>query len=138
MTEGSDPGYSTSKPVPAITLDAGSATVTVVPRPLSLSIWSEPPCSSASLRASGSPRPVPSCFTGQSGIDLTKGFKGDFDLVRLYPQSGVAHFERDTAVCGVAAVTSTDPPGPANLMAFEIRLSKICLSRVGSATRGGK
>src|SRR5205823_10425225 len=34
----------------------------VLPRPTSLSTQSRPPCSSTSLRESGSPRPVPSSF----------------------------------------------------------------------------
>ena len=38
---------------------AGSRTRTVVPIPFALSTASEPPCSSASFVASGSPRPVP-------------------------------------------------------------------------------
>ena len=46
--------------VSARTRDPGSVTITVVPHPFVLLTWSDPPCSSASRRASGNPRPVPS------------------------------------------------------------------------------
>src|SRR5258706_8591417 len=41
------------------TRSAGIATVTIVPIPGQLAMESDPPCSSASARAKGSPSPVP-------------------------------------------------------------------------------
>jgi hypothetical protein len=95
--------YSATKSVSAITLDVGSVTIygraaalLAVDMERTAVQFGQPP-------SERQPQTGAFVFTGESGIDLTKGFQGDLDLVRRHPQPGIAHLERHTAVCSLAA-----------------------------------
>ena len=64
-------------------------------------------------------------FTGWTGIYLTKWLQGDVDLVRRHPQPVSRTSNATPMSVAWRLETSTDPPGLVNLMALEIRFSKI-------------
>src|SRR5260370_26409351 len=82
----------------AMTRAAGSITVATVPTPLVLSIDSDPPCSSASWRTNGSPRPVPSWCRARPPSIWPKGFHGDLKFLRRHADPGIAYGEGDAAL----------------------------------------
>jgi hypothetical protein len=112
--------------VAVVTLDGGSVTVAVVPPPFLLSGWSEPPCSVASRRASGNPRPALSCRRLWPVSTCPNGSRAMTISSELIP-GPVSRTLRAMPPLGLRRpVTTTEPPGSVNLMAFEIRFNRIC------------
>ena len=115
----------------------GMTAVNVDPTPSSLSTCTRPPSSSASLRQSGRPRPVP-CTRRCSGLSIWVNswkitlvvFRSDADCRCPRPRTRPRPRRR-----AWRAVTRTSPRS-VNLSAFEMKLRRICDTFASSVYSG--
>lgn len=106
------------------------------PRPTSLWADTEPPWTSASLRVSARPRPVPACRRASGESTCSNGSNTRSSCSAAIPMP-VSHTSMAIEAPCVRALTPTCPPGSVNFTALESRFSSIWRARRASARAAG-
>src|SRR5207253_3109859 len=119
-----------------LTGSAGSRITKRLPRPISLSTWMVPPCSSTSRRVRASPRPVPSYRRAWEPSTCSNSRK-----IRTWSSGRMPIPVSATTIsthCGAAGRRAAEiwmPPLSVNFTALLIRLYRICFVLPGSSRR---